>query len=498
MKKNILANLLGRFWGILSNFLFIPLYIKILGFESYSVISFTLIISGVMLILDGGLTATLSREFARKDNKELEKIKIFKSLEATYLLIASLCIILVFFSANYIAEHWMNLKTFNTAQVSSFLRIFSFEIGFQLLFRFYMGGLLGIEKQVQANVYQIFWGIARNALILLPISIFPDLKVFFIWQMLSTVIFTILIKFYFQKSIGIKFFETSLSIEKNIMMKIGGFAGGMFMIALVSAFNTQLDKIIISKLLSIESLGYYTLAVSISQGLVILINPISTALLPKITAYFSMKEGEKVTFLIQKSSLVISIIIFTFLLTIMVNAKELIWIWTGDFNIARSTGGILPIIALAYALIALQMIPYNIAIANGYTKINNILGIASLFITIPGYIIISKYYGMMGIAIIFCIVQALTLFIYQYFINKKFVGLGYFKDIIFKQFLMPLVVISIFIFLYNLLPNIFTKNRFLSLLWVGFGVFIPLIGTILIFIPKLELLKLLPQKYRNL
>ena len=55
MKKNIIANVIGKFWSILSGFLFIPLYIKFLGFESYSIISFTLIIAGIMAVFDAGL-----------------------------------------------------------------------------------------------------------------------------------------------------------------------------------------------------------------------------------------------------------------------------------------------------------------------------------------------------------------------------------------------------------------------------------------------------------
>lgn len=75
MKKNILANFIGRFWGVLSNFLFVPLYIKILGLESYSIISFTLVLNGIMAMMDASLTATLSREFASRHNSENEKYK---------------------------------------------------------------------------------------------------------------------------------------------------------------------------------------------------------------------------------------------------------------------------------------------------------------------------------------------------------------------------------------------------------------------------------------
>ena len=64
MIKNIVANFFGKFWGLFSNFIFIPIYIRLLGIESYSIISFGLIIAGVMSVLDSGITATLSREMA--------------------------------------------------------------------------------------------------------------------------------------------------------------------------------------------------------------------------------------------------------------------------------------------------------------------------------------------------------------------------------------------------------------------------------------------------
>ena len=112
MKKNILANFIGRLWGILSTFLFIPLYIQYLGFESYSFISFTLIIAGLMAVLDAGLSATLSREFARIDTTHDEKIRIFRTLESSYFIIVIACIILVVSLSGIIADNWLKLNSF--------------------------------------------------------------------------------------------------------------------------------------------------------------------------------------------------------------------------------------------------------------------------------------------------------------------------------------------------------------------------------------------------
>jgi O-antigen/teichoic acid export membrane protein len=37
--KNIIANYVGKIWGIISVFVFVPFYINILGIESYAVIN---------------------------------------------------------------------------------------------------------------------------------------------------------------------------------------------------------------------------------------------------------------------------------------------------------------------------------------------------------------------------------------------------------------------------------------------------------------------------
>jgi len=484
MKINILANFIGRFWSILSNFLFIPLYIHYLGFESYSVISFTLMIAGIMAVLDSGLTATLSREFARKDNNKADKIKIYKNLETIYFLIVGVCILTIFLSSSLIANKWLTIKAYSPDQISFFLKIISFEIGFQLLFRFYMGGMLGLEKQVEGNIFQIGWGIFRNGLVVVAIIYFPTLDVFFTWQTISTIVFTFFTKIFLDKIIFRKYtLNFNFKIEKEIILKIWKFASGMLLIAIVSAFNTQMDKLAISKLLSIENLGFYTLAVSLSQGLIILVNPIATALLPRFTAHFSANENYEAKNLFVKTSVVVSVLVFSIMMVLSFFAKNLIWVWTGNLELATKTFMLVPIVALAYTMFALQLLPYNIAIANGYTRLNNILGITSLLVTIPGYFLATKYYGAIGAAAVFCFVQIITTFIYLFFINKKFIKINIIKDIYWKQLILPFVTAGVVAFLFSKIPIPAYNNRIFSLVWIGIVTFGTLAFTLAMLIP---------------
>ena len=58
------------------------------------------------------------------------------------------------------------------------------------------------------------------------------------------------------------------------------------------------------------------------------------------------------------------------------------------------------------------------------TKTNNLLGLVSLVVTFPLYWISSMSYGGIGVAIVFCIVQIISTFIFYHLINKKFLNIN--------------------------------------------------------------------------
>ncbi len=494
MKYNIIANFFGRIWSLLSAFLFIPFYIKYLGFESYSIISFTLVIASLMAILDSGLTSTLSREFARNDIFINEKERIFNALESIYLLIAGFVIILASSFSDSIALYWVNSSVYNAKEIAFFLKILGIEVGFQMLFKFYLGGLFGFEKQIKANFIQIGWGVFRNGVVVCIIIFIPTLEYFFYWQALITVITVfvtrrILVR-QFSQSFSFKF-----GFEKSVYQKIWHFALGMFLISIVSGINTQIDKIMISKLLSVENLGYYTISISLAMGLLALTSPFSTALLPRFTAMYSIGDKNNSTKIFVRYSKFIVIIVFSAMANMIFFSKSIIWAWTGNMDIALNSGVFLPPIAFSYAMLAIVTIYFNVAIANGYTLLNNILGIVSLLITVPGYWYAVKLYGALGVAWVFLAVQFLTTMIYIYVISKKFLINVSVWNLYIKNLLFPIAITLVIAYLFLYFGNNFYEdNRFLSFLYIGVSVLITFIITYLLLMPKNTLKKILSLK----
>ena len=439
--KNILSNIVGKLFGGFSSFIFIPLYIKFLGLEKFSIISFTIAIAGFMIFLDGGLTASITRELSNSINSKTIKAKIFKTLESTYFIIIIFIAVLVLILAETISNNFINSKLYSSEQLSFFVSIISFGIGFEMLFRFYLGGLIGLEKQVLSNTYRISWGLVRNGLVIFFISFNQSLSFFLLWQTLTTIVFVIILKFKMNHIIYGRYLVSIIpKIEINILKKIYKFALGMLLISLVAATNSQLDKIFISKYFDIINLGYYTLSVTIATGLYLLVNPIYVALTPRLTSLISLGSIDKVISLYNKSSLLSSIIIFSMSSQMFFFATEIFWVWFGDKNLGAESAQFLPVISFAYSMIAITIMPFSIAFANGYTKFNNYLGLMTLLITIPGYIYFIKFLGPIGGAYVFCFAQILVSIIYVYQIKKKFLKKMNPKTYFLKNLLFPLII----------------------------------------------------------
>ena len=497
MEKNIIANIIGKFWGLFSVFIFVPLYINILGFESYSLISFTLVIAGILAFLDSGLTATLSRVMARKDLVLDEKIRTFKTLETVYLIIILTVISIFLVFSNLIAENWLKSNDFNESQVSYFLRLVSFDVALQLYVRFNLGGLLGLEKQVKANVIQVGWGMMRNGMVVLIILYKPTLETFFIWQALSSLLFAIISKFELQKELELRknnFWK--FSFEKSVITSNYKFAGGMLLVAIVAGINTQIDKFIIAQNLPLVDLGYYTLSIALGMGIISLISPISVASLPRFTALFSLGKKKEAVKLFNSINSVVSIITFSLMSILIFFSKEILWIWTGDKSLADHAKIFLPFTAIAYSSISIVYIPFNIAIANGYTKLNNYIGIISLIVTIPGYYFISISNGAIGVVMLFSAVQITSNIIYFILIHKRFLQSNLLITLL-NTVVKPLILTLFIGYLFSLTNIIDFTNRWIALLWIGLFITLTVVICSLTLINKQLLESLKFKKKKN-
>src|SRR5690606_2343540 len=97
----------------------------------------------------------------------------------------------------------------------------------------------------------------------------------------------------FRASVLRYFNKTYIPIKynhKTIPPAIWKYLSGMFFISLLNALNMQADKLVTSKLFSLENFGFYALISLLAQAPLILATPVVLSVFPYLTQSISVHQ----------------------------------------------------------------------------------------------------------------------------------------------------------------------------------------------------------------
>jgi O-antigen/teichoic acid export membrane protein len=450
MFKNIISNYIGKVWGFVSVYVFIPLYIKYLGVEAYGIINFYTVLLSLLLFADAGLSATLSREFARSEDKIYCR-NLLHSIERLYLGISLIIILSLFFFAPQITDNWLNTDVIPKDKITLCLRLMGVSIAFQFFSTLHNSGLMGLQKQVLANTIQVSWSAFRSGLVVIVLFWAPDLLTFFYWQIGSNILFFFINRYQLWKQIQ---FDSTPIFDKVILKNISRFALGMMLMAVVAALNGQLDKLVVSKYLSLKQFSYYSLGGNLAQMPVILINPLTIAILPILIKIVHLDSKDELKKVFHQYAFIITFLSSMLGLTLFFYAKNLALAWTGNAEIAENIEGVTKVLAIGSIFMAIQYMPYLLAIANGHTRTNLLLGIISIALLLPLLYFFIHTFGFIGAAFPFLVLNALAFVVLGYLVMNKFIK-GEFMTWLLKDIAIPGIInLLVLLIVYQLVQTI--------------------------------------------
>lgn len=421
MKRNIAANFLGRVWGVVSGYVFIPLYLKILGIEAFGLVGFYSTLLGVVAFADMGFTATLSREMARlsvnKDSAE-EMRDLLRTYETAYGVISILLAALIWLVTPLITEHWLGSHTLPPRQIAATIRAMGIAIAFQLPAGLYTGGLMGLQRQIRGNSLQVGWGLLRGLGSVLVLSLFsPTILAFSVWQLMSNAIYCLATRWSLWRALA---FNSRPRFNCVMFSSRWRYAAGMAAMALISTLLTQTDKLAVSKMLSLEMLGYYTLAGALASVPIMLASPIALAVFPRFTGLVGTGDRSSLTRLYHRMCELVAVAIIPGSLTLALFAGDFIFAWTGSPGAAQRAGLVATLSIGGQLVQAISIVPYYLALAHGNVKLYLYMGIVSLVIVTPLLIMFILKFGIVGAGLSWLVMNVCTLPFYVYFVHQRF------------------------------------------------------------------------------
>jgi len=452
IKKNIAANFGGSIWGMIISLVFIPIYIDFLGVAAYGLVAIFTTMLAMFAVLDMGMIQTLTRELARlivlpDGIKEMRDL--LRTLEIPYLSVGIVIGLIVMMISPWISHNWINSQVLQTDSIQTAVILMGLMIAIQWPIGLYSSGLVGLQHQVVLNFFNGGIALARGLVSVLVLWKFSStIEAFFLTQLLVSVLHILIIRHLLWIKIPARSHVPKFRIE--LLQRVWRFAAGVAGIGLISSLLMQLDKIILSKILSLEIFGYYAIANVVSMNAYRLFGPIYSAIYPKLTNLVASGEKKELVDFYHKSAQFLALAVFPAVAVLVFFSKDLLEIWLQNPLTAEITAPLVSILVIGTALNGIMHIPYGLQLAAGWTSLSLSFGILSLAIFGLLLVGLTSLYGVIGAAMAWPIQQALYVIFNIHLMHRRLLtkekNRWYWADVVYPLILAlaPVILVCIF------------------------------------------------------
>lgn len=405
LRRNLLAGLANSIWSALVSLAVVPFYLKYLGVEAYGLIGFYVTTQALLQLLDMGMAPTINREVARCSamGNIKEAGKLLHTLAVIYWGMAAAIALLILILAPLIADYWLQSRQLSQQSVSHAVMLMGLVVACRWPISLYQGALIGAQRlTVSSAISMTMVMIGSLGAIAVLAFISPTIEAFFIWQACLGLAYAVVMRTATWRVIGGRK-ENNFDIER--VKSVWRFTAGMSGIGLTALVFTQLDKVILSKMLGLEEFGHYMLATVVVSGLYVLISPLFNVMYPRFSALVVTGEIEKLTDLYRLGTQMLATVLFPVTMVLVIFAEDLVHVWTGNPGIASSVAPVISLLVIGSALNGVMYFPYAIQLAYGVTWIPLTINMVLMCFLVPLIIYLAQQYGAEGGALAWLIAE---------------------------------------------------------------------------------------------
>jgi len=438
LKHNILANYVSQIYITLIGIVILPLYIKYMGAEAYGLVGFFTMLQAWFNLLDLGLTPTMARETARFRGDAMDVLsyrRLVRALEGVFLAVAVTGGAAMFAAAGYITRDWLKATQLPIAEVQTAVQLMAAIIAMRWMCGLYRGAITGSERLVWLGWYNSLIATLRFVgvlLVLIFIGATPTM--FFSYQFCVAVVELACLSFYAYRLLPIIPQNKRLPWSWEPLKPVLKFSLTIAFSSSVWVLVTQTDKVVLSKLLPLAEYGYFTLAVLVAGGVMLISGPISGAIMPRMAKLEAEGKHADLIRVYRQSTQLVAVIASAASVTLLFYAEPLLWAWTGDKILSYRVAPILILYAIGNGILAVSAFPYYLQYAKGDLRLHLIGSAVYMALLIPSIIWAASQYGGVGAGYVWSIINLIFFVAWLPLIHRKFTpGLNckwYFQDVL--------------------------------------------------------------------
>ncbi|ABB23640.1 oligosaccharide flippase family protein [Pelodictyon luteolum] len=424
IKANIFTNYVSQFYVAGIGILMVPFYIRYMGAEAYGLIGFYTLLQSWFMLLDMGLTPTMQRETARFHGGSIDAIsfrRVVRALEGLFLGVSIIGGGVLFFSSGYIAYSWLKASSLPYSEVHAAIGTMAFIIAFRWMGGLYRGAIVGSEKLAWLGGFNAFLATIKS-LGVVPLLLFVGVapRIFFGYQLVIALIELIGLMLYAYRLLPDIPKGAVLSWDIRHIRPLLRFSLTLAFTSSVWILTTQMDKLVLSKILPLADYGYFTLAVLVASVVIMISSPVGSAIMPRLSKCDAAGDSSGLILVYKNATQLVSVVAGSAAITLVFCAERVLYVWTGDHELARQAAPVLQAYALGNGVLAVGAFPYYLQYAKGDLRVHFIWNIGSLIVLVPSVIWVAERYGGVGAGYVWLVMNLLGVLTLPPLIHHKF------------------------------------------------------------------------------
>lgn len=397
-RYSILSGIASSVISAVSAIVVVPVYLRYLGHEAYGILGLYTTIQSLMAVFDLGFSATINRELARaRTSQELSEAgRMAHALCYFYWATGAAIAMLIIFASAWITDHWLNLKNLPSEQVNYAIALAGVSLGIRWPATIYQAVLLGTNRMVTSNLITIIMTlITLLGSMVLVIFYHIDLRGLFAWHATSGLLLAILLRAKIAKSL---YTGVRIGFDFRQISRAWRLSTSMAFIGVIALIFLQMDKLILSRMLSLEDYAHYILATLLASGLYALVVPVFNAIYPKLSALTTHPTSHDLASTYRAISWLLASLLFPSALFLALYGHCLVQLWTSDSALASSVSPMLALLSIGSSLHGMMFMPYALALAHGASVLVLRINLILLLSFGPLIAVLTAKFGGIGAA----------------------------------------------------------------------------------------------------
>ncbi|HEX5475287.1 MAG TPA: oligosaccharide flippase family protein [Vicinamibacterales bacterium] len=383
LKRNAIANGLGRLWAALLTIATIPVFVRVLGTEAYGLVAIFSSLNMVIALLDLGLTATINREIARfraLGRPPSESATVLRTFEVVYWAIALAIGTAIAFASGSIAHHWVNVRHLSRTDVKLAILIMAVAIAARWPVSMYGGVLQGLEQQVRQNAVVMLAATVRTAGAAVVVLLIAPTIAAFLWTQVAAALVEVAgTAVMAWRGLAAR---PTRHFDVNCLRSVWRFAVGFNVIGALAMVASQADRLVLSRYRVLDEVGFYAIACTAAGAVPLIASSVGAALFPKFSAISAQHDRRRLTRVYTDGVHAVALLAVPAGLTVLFFAHPVLALWMHSSHLADRASVALAILALASILNALQNPAYNLLLAAGRIRVVLAVGVINAIVFI--------------------------------------------------------------------------------------------------------------------